>query len=51
MWTKAKETLKTLREVLKTETDEGVKAKLMQDIKGWKKRKNEWAELMSLYYS
>ncbi|EJK49352.1 hypothetical protein THAOC_31782 [Thalassiosira oceanica] len=48
MWTKAKDTLKTLREELKTETDEDVKAELLQDIEGFKKRKNEWAKLLRL---
>jgi len=48
MWTKARDTLKALREELKTETDEGVKAELMQDIEGFKKRKNEWAKLLRL---
>jgi len=48
MWTSVRDKIKALRTALKTETDEKVKAKLEQDIEGFKKRKNEFGQLLGV---
>ena len=48
MWKDAKNELKGLREDLKNEVDEDVRAELMSDIEGLKKRKGDWAKLLGL---
>jgi len=48
MWKDAKNELKQLRQDLKGEMDEEVRAELMADIAGIKKRKGDWARLLGL---
>jgi len=48
MWKAAKNELRQLREDLKVEMDEEVRAELMADIEGLKKRKGDWARLLGL---
>ncbi len=48
MWKDAKNELRQLRQDLKDEADEEVRAELMADIEGLKKRKGDWARLLGL---
>lgn len=48
MWKDSKNELKQLRQDLKVEVDEEVRAELMADIEGLKKRKGDWARLLGL---
>jgi len=48
MWKDSKNELKQLREDLKNEMDDDVRAELMADIEGLKKRKGDWAKLLGL---
>jgi len=48
MWKDAKNELRTLRQDLRGEVDEEVRAELMADIEGLKKRKGDWARLLGL---
>ena len=48
MWKDAKSELKQLRDDLKNEEDEEVRAELMGDIEGLKRRKGDWANLLGL---
>ncbi|KAL7547587.1 hypothetical protein ACHAWF_010877 [Thalassiosira exigua] len=48
MWKEAKNELKQMRQDLKEEADEDVRAELMADIEGLKRRKGDWAKLLGL---
>jgi len=48
MWKAAKNGLRSLRRDLKEELDEEVRAELMIDIEGLKRRKGDWASLLGL---
>ena len=48
MWKEAKAELKQARDDLKNEVDEEVRAELMADIEGLKRRKGDWAKLLGL---
>ena len=48
MWKDAKDELKKLREEMRAETDEEVRAELMKDIEGLKNKKDDWAKLLGL---
>ena len=48
MWKDAKDELRKLRDELRLETDESVRAELMVDIEGLKGKKDEWAKLLGL---
>ena len=48
MWKDANNKLKGLRKDLKNEVDEEVRAQLMLDIEGTKKRKEELAKLLGM---
>ena len=48
MWKDSKNELKQMREDLKNEDDEEVRAEMMADIEGLKKRKGDWAKLLGL---
>ena len=48
MWKAAKAELKAAREELRGEADEEVRAELMADIEGLKKRKCDWGQLLGL---
>eukprot|EP00578_Thalassiosira_sp_NH16_P022692 CAMPEP_0181098876 /NCGR_PEP_ID=MMETSP1071-20121207/12362_1 /TAXON_ID=35127 /ORGANISM="Thalassiosira sp., Strain NH16" /LENGTH=267 /DNA_ID=CAMNT_0023181505 /DNA_START=40 /DNA_END=843 /DNA_ORIENTATION=- len=48
MWKDAKNELKQLRQDLKDEADEEVRAELFADVEGLKKRKGDWARLLGL---
>ena len=51
MWKDAKNELKELRRDLKEEPDEEVRAELIADIDGLKRRKGDWAKLLGLHDS
>lgn len=48
MWRDSKNELRQLRQDLKEEPDEEVRAELQRDIEGMKKRKGDWARLLGL---
>ena len=48
MWKECKNELKQLREDLKNEMDDDVRAELIADVEGMKKRKGDWAKLLGL---
>lgn len=48
MWKDSRNELRQLREDLKSEDDEEVRAELLADIEGLKKRKGDWAKLLGL---
>ena len=48
MWKECKNELKQLREDLKNEMDDDVRAEMMADVEGMKKRKGDWAKLLGL---
>lgn len=48
MWKDAKDELKKLRDELRLETDEDVRAELLRDIDGLKNKKDDWAKLLGL---
>ena len=48
MWKDAKDELRKLRDELRLETDESVRAELINDIEGLKGKKDEWAKLLGL---
>ena len=48
MWKECKNELKQLREDLKNEVDDDVRAELIADVEGMKKRKGDWAKLLGL---
>jgi hypothetical protein len=48
MWKECKSELKQLREDLKNEMDDGVRAEMEEDVRGLKKRKGDWAKLLGL---
>lgn len=48
MWKDARAELKALREELRGETEEDVRAELLADIEGLRKRKGDWAQLLGL---
>jgi len=48
MWKDAKNELKQLRQDLKDELDEEVRAELVEDINGLRRRKGDWAKLLGL---
>ena len=48
MWQSAKNELKALRDDLRAEADEEVRAELTADIEGLKRRKGDWGRLLGL---
>ena len=48
MWKECKNELKQLREDLKNEMDDYVRAEMMANVEGMKKRKGDWAKLLGL---
>ena len=48
MWKDARAELRQLRGDLRNEVDVEVRAELMQDIEGLKKRKNDWGKLLGI---
>ena len=48
MWKDAKDELKKLREEMRNEPDDEVRAELAQDIEGLKNKKDDWAKLLGL---
>lgn len=48
MWKDAKDELKKLREEMRNEPDDEVRAELAQDIEGLKNKKEDWAKLLGL---
>ena len=48
MWKDSRAELRQLRGDLRNEVDDEVRAELMQDIEGLKKRKNDWGKLLGI---